>query len=53
MPSDENNKSHLDETKFSEIKIKFVNPLAAKFYKMLKREKVYDFKGITVEKTLC
>ena len=52
MPSDENNKSQVDETKIKEIKIKFGNPLAAKFYKMLKRGNVCDFKGISGEKTI-
>ena len=40
IPSGENNKSHVVETKFNEIKIKLGNPFAAKFYKMLKRRKV-------------
>ena len=50
--SDENNKSHVDEKKFNEIKINLGKPLAAEFYKMLKKRKIYDFKGITVEKTI-
>ena len=49
--SDKNNKYNVDETEPNEIKIMFWHPFAVKFYKLLERGKVYDFKGFNVKKT--